>query len=136
MRGLSRMGLLAMSITALPALACSVANPPADTVAKRIAGRTDLLRLTGTFRIESVTPVPGGERSIVRGTITRGKGDAYPVTYVYAAIWVYCSVYYLPQEEAKGSFYLSRLKRDGRHELVDWSGSYIGGKAISPDPRN
>lgn len=129
MRGLI---LLAAGIAASPALACSVANPPSNSLEKRIAGRTDLQRVTGTFRIESLTPVAGVERSIVRGVITGENGQAYPVTYAYSAIWVYCAVYYLPQAEARGAFYLSDSKRDGRHELVDWSGQYIGGKAIAP----
>lgn len=131
MRGLGS-ALLAAAIAASPAMACSVANPPANTVAKRIAGRTDLQRVGGTFRIASVTPVPGQERSIVRGTITRENGRSYPVAYPFVTIWVYCSIYYLPQGEASGTFYLSRRKREGRYELIDWSGRYIGGKTLLP----
>jgi len=134
MRRLTRLGpsLLAASLAASPALACSVANPPSNSLHKRIAGRTDLQRVSGTLRIESVTPVQGKERSLIHGTVTRANGRAYPVAYPYAAFWVYCAIYYLPQGEASGAFYLSRGKRDGRYELIDWSGQYIAGKALRP----
>ena len=121
---------LALLAVAVPAHACSVGNPPARTLAKRIAGRDDLQRVTGTLRFVSMVQ-PGDERDSVHihARVTDARGRAFDVTYLWDQLWIDCLVYFLPQAEASGKFYLSRDKRDGEHELVDWEGAYIAGGA-------
>jgi len=132
---LARASMLALgtaaALVSVDAAACSVSGRPAPTAAERIAGRDDLRQVTGSFRIEDISEANHLERQIVRGSVTRANGKSYPVSYEYMDVWVQCLIYVLPQGEAEGVFYLSRRSgKDGRYELVDWTGRYVEGKVI------
>lgn len=116
---------LALPLATVPARACSVGNPPAPTAAERIAGRTDIRAVRGTLGLQVVGSGGQGEPQRVLAYISTESGKGIEVAYLYDPIWVICEIYYLPQADATGTFYLSRTRRDGRYELIDWTGSYV-----------
>lgn len=119
----------------LPAEACSVSRTLAGTAEERVAGRTDLRPVKGTLRLDSIqwhNSHYDGKPSRVFGRVTTQR-RTWLVVYSFDQLWVDCLIYYLPTHDASGTFYVSRRKRDGYYELVDWSGEYIEGNGI-PDP--
>jgi hypothetical protein len=114
------------------ARACSVSGNYNLPVEERIAGRDDLRRVTGTYRIERMDPqtIYLGDMPI-HGRLTTVRGISFAIVQPYNQVWVECLIYYLPMADAAGTFYISRRERDGEYELVDWSGRYIPGAAIT-----
>jgi hypothetical protein len=122
-----------LSLQAAPARACSTSRRPADTAQQRIAGRTDLRRVIGTYRIERVDPPATDGQVRVHGRITTARGNLVETVQPYHPAWVECAIYYLPVGDASGTFYLSRRPQDGEFELVDWSGQYMAGSVLRSD---
>lgn len=116
-----------------PAAACSVSGNYNRPVEERIAGREDLRRVTGTYRIERIDPQTTylGDMP-VHGRLTTLRGTSFAIVQPYNRVWVECLIYDLPMGDAAGTFYISRRPRGGEYELVDWSGHYIAGMAILP----
>jgi hypothetical protein len=115
------------------AAACSVSGNYNRPVEERIAGRDDLRRVTGTYRIERIdlqTTYLGDMP--IHGRLTTLRGTGFAIVQPYNPVWVECLIYYLPMGDAAGTFYISRRARDGEYELVDWSGHYVVGMAVLP----
>lgn len=119
------LSVLALPLATVSAQACSVGNPPAPTAAERIAGRTDIRAVRGTLGLQVIGSGGQGKPQRVQAYISTESGKGIEVAYLYDPIWVICEIYYLPQADAIGTFYLSRTRRDGRYELIDWTGAYV-----------
>ena len=131
-RGPAAIGVcLALAFAPDPALSCSVTFTEPRDPAVRYAG-TSVRRLVGTYRMEGVA-VPGGlsTPALIHGRLMTRRGRIFPVVQEYREQLVDCAVYDLPTGDAKGLFYLSRRKRDGRYRLLGWRGTHIPGMQIT-----
>lgn len=117
--------LIAAALQAVPVQSCSKADPQAPTAAERIASRTDLRAVSGTFGLQAVEGSQPGKPQRVLAYISTEPGKGIEVAYLFDPLQVACGNYHLPQGDATGTFYLSRTRRDGRYELIEWSGEYV-----------
>lgn len=137
---LAILSCLASALTPLPASACSGSwTSKGKTAEERMAGRTDVRRIIGIYRIEHVLPAERYDTPArILGRVETKRGTTFRIAQPYRQEWVDCLFYRLPMADASGTFYIARRDRNGRYELLDWSGEYIPGNALEsgyPDPQ-
>ena len=130
-RKLAILSCAASALAPLPASACSVTwRVNGKTAEERMAGRTDVRRVIGTYRMERiVAPASFNAPARILGRLETRRGTSFRIVQPYRDEWVDCLAYLLPMADASGTFYLSRRARNGEYELLDWSGRYIPGNA-------
>jgi hypothetical protein len=117
-----------------PAQACSFSWKKGWSP-KEIKRRSDVRKVTGVFRLkelkgerrtdsEGTEYVINGEfvgtlesnGGVVRNTIHEAPDDTTTCRY---------GSYFKPEADAKGTFWISRTKKDGRYPILLWEGEYL-----------
>src|SRR5687767_10272100 len=136
---LAILSCLASALAPLPASACSGSwMSKGKTAEERMTGRTDVRRVIGIYRMEQILPAERYDTpERILGRLETKRGTSFRIVQPYRQEWVDCLFYRLPTADASGTFYIARRVRNGRYELLDWSGKYIPGNALEsgyPDP--
>lgn len=115
-----------------PAMACSASRPvEGETAQERMAGRTDVRRVIGVYRVERIDPPETfATPAMVHGRLRTRGGTAFAIVQPIRGVWIECMIYTLPMGDASGTFYLRRWARNGEYELLDWAGELVPGNGI------
>lgn len=121
--------LFAIAMTGMPASgvqACSMSSSP-QAARDNIKARQDVRTLKGRFTVtsEPTEPAGYGQPYTFKGTIETKRRTEWSAWLHYNEIWVQCGVQFAPPADAEGTFWISRRKVDGRHEILLWEGHYL-----------
>lgn len=122
-----------------PALACSFSWGSGQSPGE-IRKRADVRKIEGVFRYGSGQGVLDEQGELYRGRITgrveARTGRVWNTIQLFDQLLVECAAYHKPVADARGTFWISRHKSDGRYNMLLWEGEYLPRRnveTIQPD---
>lgn len=96
---------------------------------EEIRERKDLRKVIGTFEIINWDGQADENGELSTGKIysrlSTKRGTGWYTWQEFSRISLDCGAYLKPLNNARGTFYISRRKIDGRYEILLWDGEYI-----------